>query len=325
MVSVMTHRAPIFIAALLLPSVTLAAPLVEDVVRMLEAEVSEAVIFEFLETRGEPLPRLSADDVIALKKAGASDELMSALLAGSEPSPQAAAEPPSAEPPAVPPPPPAAVPPPPATGSSTTSSTAPATVRFRLTYDPDVDPDALEPPIGLYLYLDGRPLAWSDGRSFNPGGQGLAFEERLTPGRHVLRVLQERHEKTRRGFSHHARVCPEPIEFTVQPSGLYDLRVTVRETWVLPLKGGGALAWSLGGPDGGGVEKENLAGNTSDWPLLCEDLELQIDGSPNRREKRQLDACLSWADLWSAPVAPRSEVLDTLARYKFKPIPDSAR
>ena len=138
----------------------------EELKKLARAGISDEVILSYVRSRG-PVAKLSADDIIELKKAGLSDGLLTTLVSLAEPAPGAAAE------------------------SSTSSSTAAATAK--LLADPSVVYDGryyyprsyfsseygayCSPAIGIgvaYYYpawVSARcgPVAWSLGRCSTRG------------------------------------------------------------------------------------------------------------------------------------------------------------
>src|ERR1700753_2513480 len=101
-----------------------ADPIVAQVLQMLQGGVSEPVITTWLDKSGARPAAVGSADLVALKKAGASDALMQkliALAAAAAPAPPARAPPPAAAPAPsapAPAPPPAAAPSPPPTPPS---------------------------------------------------------------------------------------------------------------------------------------------------------------------------------------------------------------
>ena len=71
-----------------------------EVVRLLEAGLGEPLVLRWLEESGKRPGRPTADDLVALKKAGASDELVAKLLDRSRDGAKAASASPDGAPPA---------------------------------------------------------------------------------------------------------------------------------------------------------------------------------------------------------------------------------
>ncbi|MEM8932731.1 MAG: hypothetical protein AAGE94_16220, partial [Acidobacteriota bacterium] len=199
-------------------------PVLAGVVRMLDAELSEPVIRRWLATQTPPAAP-SADDLIALRRAGASDDLLTALLdraLGVEVAPPVAPSPA----PSAPPPPPAQTPNAPTATASTSEPMvegSPVQATFRLSYRPYYLED--EEPWGLYAYLDGIPLTVVAESQPVGGRQILTFDKPLDPGRRMLRFVRERHS-IREGEDdmHEARVIDAMLVFEVRP-GAGDVQI----------------------------------------------------------------------------------------------------
>lgn len=234
-----------FAAALLTAQTTAAQDpsLLPEILRMLRAELSEEIVMEWLEGAEQPPPRPTADEMIELQEAGASDRFLGHLLSlarrplhpvtvQAPPSPPEVAAEAAASPPVEPAMPTVPVTPPPAADPPAVRKKPPARppaslvdVYFELLYQPDHSED--EEPWDLLIYLDGRPLANvpSSGALIGPGV--LELRHLLAPGRHVLWILQERHEELRGDrWSHLARVAGEPLRFDLRPGA--EARIELR-------------------------------------------------------------------------------------------------
>lgn len=315
----------LILAALAAPSRGAGAPtepLVADVLRMLEAKVEERVVIAFLEgTERRPAP-LTADDIIALTKAGATPAVVERLVRMG----QEGAPPPPPAPTPHPQETPAPVPEPPLPAAPAPSAPAPGgtgTVEFELRFS--ADRQSLDEPWELYYYMDGAPMAWSRGRGGLVGRDVLQFEEKVPAGEHVVAILFERHDG-RRG-RHEARVCPEVVKLAVVPGERHRLRLAVKESWALPVRGGGALSWSFTGADGETAGRDDVGGDPDDWPHLCEDAEASVrEGKkPSIEIRRALDGCRRWSEIWGEGATPRGQVLAELAAAEFQPVPASVR
>jgi hypothetical protein len=225
-----------------------------EVLKMLRAGLSEELILEWLEDGAARATRPTAGQLIELKEAGASEALLKRLLALSrepqtaEPAVVEAPAPPpvpgSAEP-APPSPSAAAVPaPPPAPAPAdreTPAGSAPAAeakgvpVDFSLSYRPyeEEDESDSERPWHLFVYLDGRPLSWVPSSGLLTGRETVEFRMRLEPGRHRLRVAQERHQEKRRGrWQHEARFAGEVLDFELAPGAPARVEVVFEQSWM---------------------------------------------------------------------------------------------
>src|SRR5262249_14204072 len=110
-----------------------------------------------------------------------------------QPAPEQPETPPAAAPappPAFPPPPPAAAPAP--VASLAAAGTVP--VRFQLAYRPFAAEEN-EPSWSLFVYLDGRLLTGSKPAMISLTTRSWELDRGLSPGHHVIRLVQERHER----------------------------------------------------------------------------------------------------------------------------------
>ncbi len=325
----MTHAEPHLVASRRLPAIVTLAILLgsgvpataeeqggilDEVGSMLEAGMSEPIIVQWLDGAAERPPRPSAAELIALKDAGASDELLAKILelaaVGAhgmrpgevpEPEPVPQAAPPAPSPPAV------------ADGE--------APVHFELSYRPDFDED--EDEWGLYLYLDGEPLTYVPAGSLL-SSEPLRFRQFLAPGRHTLRVAQERHiQRGRDRWRHAARMAELELPMALATGERADVELKFSQ---LRLAFGGSEGpVSFRFVQGRTVEViEKKGGDPEDWPLVCEEIEANaVPGKELKKSlRRQLDNCRRWADLWGdLEVPPRGEVREALALFRYRPIP----
>ncbi len=290
-----------------------------QVLEMLEAGLSEEVVLEWLAGAEESTARPTPDELIALKKAGATDRLLKALLAGSrgervEPAP----EPLPAAPPAVASSPTEA---PPVNTDRDPADTG-VLVRFELSYEPPkVDYD--EELWDLYVYLDGEPLAYVPPiLSVLDRSEVLEFRQRLAPGRHVIRVTQERHERRGRNrWRHSARVSDQQFAFDVEPVRDGELELAFSEGF-LGARSTGPLTFRFRQQDRV-TEVEGVGGLPDRWAPLCEEIEAGFDGDTrSRAEARALEGCVRWASLWGDVQAPsRDAVRRALEKFDFRPVP----
>jgi len=318
---VSTWRLFLALGAVLLVSAAAAAgeatairdPAVGEVLRLLESGVSETVIVQWLGTT-EPPREVSADDLIALRTAGASDELIQALLArvrGETP---------------VPPPPAPETAPPAAPAQANESSVEP--VRFEIRYLATYDPQ--QASADLFLYVDGVPVAWKEAGS-RMRNTLLVFERSLSAGRHAVALGLERHVKQSRDrYRHEARVYPRPLVLDVRPGPETTVAIDLEEG------GGFSLVHALGPLTFKVTQGQStyafLQGEGPDlgeWPALCEEVETNYpEGAKMPRSARKdLETCRRWADLWQdvANAPDRDWARDEMARYDYRPVPRGSR
>ncbi|MEM9554208.1 MAG: hypothetical protein AAGC60_08105 [Acidobacteriota bacterium] len=297
-------------------------PILQDIIDMLEAKLSEDLIREWLTAYGKKPGVPTAADLVALRDAGASDQLMSYVLeSGRRPEPPAAPSAPAA--PAAPTAQAPAAPvardtaPAPAAGETEAGAAADETVlvSFRLAYSPNV-PDG-EPEWDLYVYLDGKPLSYVAPRGLL-GGDRLEFQKRLAPGRHVLRVTREQHQERRDRWRHRARVAGDDIAFTLRPGAAATFELSFGQSL---LSFDDPLSYRFVQGDTVDV-REDFGGNPDRWAEICEEVETELEGEPSRGERRRLADCRRWSDLWPGlDVPPRAEVREAMARFGYRPVP----
>jgi len=296
--------------------------LVDDVVRMLGAEIEPSLVANWLdlqEPRAEPL---TPEDMIRLSEAGAPNDLVRQLMAKTTPEPVV-----TAPPPAAPPPVPASTP---APVVVPTVAPAPAgdllPVAFVIRYTPFNDFEAQDrDDLELHVYMDGRPLASTPNQANFFRSRRLRVTRDIEPGRHEIRLLREHHKQAkRRGpgeWRHESTVCPDTIEFEVTRGHEWTLELS----WSEPRHSAtrAPLSWQLlrDGVMQDGVEKTGTP--KSEWPPLCEDIEAGID--PDRKvsksTQRALDSCVAWDELWTDKVVDppsRDEVLAELEVQKTR-------
>jgi hypothetical protein len=255
-------------------------PIVLDVVRMLEGGVAADVVAAWLEKSGSHPAKVGPDELIALAKAGASDALTRRLVA------LASVEP-------------------------TTSGSA----RLDLTVDYwSNQQDNPDRPWDLYVYLDGRPVAAARPKA-SIFDKAARFTIEIAPGRHVMRILRERHtllSKKKGTWSHEADVCPEPIDLDVPPADALRLALEVDTGAGWSWKKKGPLTWKLLRGETTIDQKTKVGFPVADWPLLCEEIESRLE--PGRKVpswvKKDLDRCTRWSSLWpdTAAIQDRTAV-----------------
>lgn len=299
-----------------------------DVIRMLDAGLSEELIVNWLVGDDRPVPVASADDLIGLKTAGATDGLLDQLLELSRndadpaprPMPEEPAEPAHPIQPASPTR--AETMPTPAAAPRSDSGSDPL-VSFRLAYTPpkvDFDHELWN----LYVYLDGEPLAYvPPNTSFADRGDALEFRQRLAPGAHLLIVTQERHDrKGRKRWHHQARVSSQGFAFEVSPDYDGEAELTFNEG-VLGTNSGGPLTFRFVQSDQV-TELESVGGQPDSWAPVCEEIEANVaEGEkPGRSVEADLARCVRWSDLWEGIAGPtRSQIREALAAFDFRPVP----
>jgi hypothetical protein len=268
---------------------------------------------------------VSADDLVALKGARASDQLISTLLdlakAGARksaekpapaPAPAVAAPPvaekaeaaaPTAPTPVAPAPPPPA---PPSGAPRANGSTVLVSTTLRYVHVAD-EGEAWN----LVVYLDGvpfEPLAASPSAGSAPD---QTTERRVAPGRHVLRWAQERHRKRsdEQGV-HAAKFDPEPLAFDLAPGAPAEIAFEFRDRSGMFRRFGPPVEVSVT-QDGREIAALRADRETYDWELLCDDYEANLGGKkPGFDDRRTLRNCLRWTELWPglATVPSRDQV-----------------
>jgi hypothetical protein len=320
-------------------------PVVAEVLRLLESGIGEPVVLSWLAAESRPPGRPTADELIALKRAGATDALIAALLdrvakvegtPAAKPSPASIPEPtpaptpraqPETEPARVASPAPeaaaepasapirapqAAVPPP-----ATDAPEAQATVTLSLSALYVHWPEEGE-PWDLVVYLDGEPFAPLPAALTERSAERRLARRDVAPGLHVLRWSQERHgERSGERGLHGARFDPEPLPFTLAAGANAEVAFEFRDPSGLPFarragpvtvrvaQGGREIAARIEG-----------GGDAARWPDLCEEIEANLEGRKASLQERQLlKRCLRWADLWSA--LPPGSVSDRAAARRL--------
>ena len=313
------------LALLAAPPAVAVESTVDEIVEMLSAGIGGPVVLDWLDASGRALEPLTPSDLVALKKAGASDPLLRDLIERSKAEPAASPDPPEPSPardygraervvvtpaPAAPVPNETPVSVPPASPGATDETVL---VRFRLAYDP-IDEDD-EDPWGLYVYLDGEPLSYVPASAIRgplgAGDGGIDFRLRLPAGRHAVRVTLERHERKRKGWRHAARVYAEALDFELRAGADAEVELTFKETL---LDFTDPLTFRVRQEERV-VERERIGGDPDEWPELCEDLGAR---DPAREE------CLSWSELWASEGPTLDEIREAMARFDYRPIPKGA-
>jgi hypothetical protein len=304
-------------------------PVVGQVLQMLRGGVTEPVIMAWLEKSGKRPAAVSSGDLVALHQAGASEQLMKWLLqpaGGPAPAPDAAAPPAASAPPAANAPPASAGVAPRATAPAAAAplATAPVKARFAVTYRPTfADP---EQPVSerwlLCLYVDGRFVACVAAGPVLVPLPPRTFERDLAPGKHLLRLTQERHLRysRARGYVTPARVDPSELPFELPPGAATQIAIHFGER---SLRHPGPVAVRIE-RDGKEVARlEPAAPDPDAWPALCEDVPaaLPADAKPPAPARRDLASCVHWPALWPGveAVPAREEVRAEIARQGRQP------
>jgi hypothetical protein len=295
-------------------------PVVADVVRMLGEGVSAEFVLDWLNSSDRRPGRLSPDDLIALSHAEAPPELVRRLMELSEgvaeqPKPLRLPAEPDLE--ALP-----KEPPTPAPGT-----------KVNVVFDIDYSPQLVEyqlTPFDLIVYLNGEPLSWFDGWS-GEGAKGhdqLIFERELEVGRHVIRILQERHElksKRKGTWTHEARVFPDPILLDIDALGMWTLEIYVRESGDSFASGPKPVTYSVLRNNEVIIGDHKFGPSTRRWPPLCEEVETAFPGKKRSSAAagKALQGCVSWNQLWEEieDVPDRATVREQMKQSDFEPRP----
>jgi hypothetical protein len=283
-----------------------------QVVRMLDAELSEEVILEWLRGQPEASEPLSADDLVALKGAGASDDLLKEMLAigrGGEGTEEA---------PAPPVPPPA-----PSVGSEPVGEREQrARVTFHLAYLTQIDEAEVTGPKvwDFYIYLDGIPVTFMDTARLANEAATMEFERELPAGRHILRVAQELHYQKGGRWQHETRAAPNGFIFDLSAGVPARLEVEFRERL---MDYQDPLEFKL--TQGERVQDSGRVGGIAErWPAICQDIDASVPSGkkPNRRQRQRRETCVDWDSWWGdTEVPPRGQVLDAMAAFDYRPRP----
>ncbi|MCG8457547.1 MAG: hypothetical protein MI919_14835 [Holophagales bacterium] len=323
-------------------------PLLGGVVRMLQAVMSEEVIRQWVEASAERPTLPSADGMVQLREAGASDELLSFLIARARPTVSDSAG--SAAPSTPPNPTPAPAP----SAAGARMQPAAETKGVPEAAQPSADPRTpgirVAMPAGgegegwvptdfalsyspyflegektwdLFLYLDGKPLSVvPEGGLFD--SDTLRFSKQLEPGEHRLRLVQERHVEGRRGrLEHESRTGELELAFRLEQGLPAEVELSFSQS-VLSSKNPVDFRIAQGGRviDA----RQDVGGQPDRWSLVCEDLDVTLAGrEPSRSQKRRYQDCVSWASLWPGGAPPRAEVIEALSRFDYRPVPKNEK
>lgn len=273
-------------------------PVIAEVVRLLEAGLGEPLILRWLGEEAARPARPSADELIALKKAGATDALLSALLDRVEGVEAPPAAPPAPAPALETPPRPAA---PETTAATRTAPAASGPVSLALSTLYVHWPEEGE-PWDLVVYLDGEPFAPVPAARSARSAQPRQALREVPPGLHLLRWSQERHgERPGERGLHAARFDPEPLVFTLAPGAPATVDFEFRDPSGIPFASAkGPVTVRVRQSDREIATRLEGGDDPYRWPSLCEELEVNLAGrKPSLQERLLLKSCLRWDDLWT--------------------------
>ena len=294
-------------------------PVVSEIVEMLNAGVSDSLILQWLESTDRRPLDVGSQGLIALTEAEASEQLITALLTRVEkqhtegrvevpesPSEPAARAQESPEPEAA-------------------AGPVEALVRLsakRVWVDEEEPDSPREPRWDVFLYLDGELIAWT-----RPDAKGEAVEaHRVIPtGRREMRVVLQRYEELRRGWSYESLAVPTTVVFDAQPGKRIEIEIDMSRIWGLwrDRKSGGPMSYLIRQGDAVLAESDGAGGNPDHWKPVCEDVEANFPdaaGVPGAF-RNPMSRCIRWAELWtgSGKATSRAEILEQLAEYDFAP------
>lgn len=305
-------------------------PVVSEVVEMLSAEVEEEIILQWLEATARRPVDVGSQGLIALTEAGASSELIGRLLdlvaAGSPPAPAASPDSPASVPAA--PIERRSVPEAPAAGDEQAYRAAraetPGDVLFLLSYkkivtqEPEPDSPPSE-PWTVYAYLDGELVAWG---TDSLAGEPVRANRLLTPGRHVVRVTQERHIRRGEKWVHESRVVPTFIAFEVAPGEEMEVELKFHGRWMYR-DSRGPLSYAVRRGNQTLVEEGPTGGDPSEWKPVCEDVEANFPDKDKvpRLYRQEMARCVLWSSLWqgAGEETSRTELLASMSESDFRP------
>ncbi len=175
-----------------------------------------------------------------------------------------------------------------------------------------------------FLLAAGVPAA-----AETPGGvldevRTMLEAQLLPPGRHVLRVAQERHVKRGRDrWFHAARMAEVELPLALAAGARADVELRFHQSRLAFGSSEGPLSYRF--VQGETVEViEKQGGDPEDWPLVCEEVEANAapGGELKKSLRRQLDGCRRWSEIWERLEVPgRDEVREALALFRYRPVP----
>jgi hypothetical protein len=180
-----------------------------------------------------------------------------------------------------------------------------------------------EMPWTLYVYVDGRFLVAVTPNALPLPLPARHFDVELPPGKHQLRVAQERHGhyNSVRGYQSVSRVDPTELSFELQAGRAAEIDLRFGDA---SIRHAGPVALRVKEDGSEVAHLEPAARNSETWPALCEDVSANLpQGTMPRAARHELDHCVHWADLWSGVTGlpSRAEVMADIER---KAHPDRA-
>ena len=283
-------------------------PLVDDVVRMLDAGIESDLVVSWLKTGDRRPAALSADALIALSQAEASRDLIEFLLS------MAPSTVPDTEVPALTPEP---------VAINKDCCLVDFSVEYRATEDM-VGEEFEQPGRDLYLYIDGQFLARLESQGIIANSGAVRFKSPIPPGEHTLRLTRQLHTRKRSktgndSWDHETTVSPSLIRFRVEPDAQWQLELR----WIqseFSTRGPLSWRWLRNGAEVAG--KNKIGDFRERWPFLCEDVAVSGDSGAiaGWRSRDRQKGCVGWASLWPAGVeTERRKVLAELGRFEFEP------
>ena len=283
-------------------------PLVDDVVRMLDAGIESDLVVSWLKTGDRRPAALSADALIALSQAKASRELIEFLLSMT-PSTLPATEVPTSTPEPV--------------AIIKDCCLVDFSVEYRATEDREGE-EFEQPGRDLFLYVDGQFLARLESQGNIANRSAIRFKSPLPPGDHTLRLTRQLHTQKRSktgndSWDHETRVSPSIIRFRVEPDAQWQLELRWNQN---EFSTQGPLSWRWL-RNGAEVAGKNKIGEFRErWPFLCEDVVISGDSGAigGWRSRDRQKGCVGWPSLWPPDVqTTRAMVLEELRLSNYAP------
>jgi hypothetical protein len=299
-----------------------------DLVALHQAGASDDLLKRLIQLAGGTVAGAATRSPAAAGAAAPSAAAQAPPAAAATPAPSSAAAAPPAAAATPAPSPPAAAPPPPAAPSPAVAVAPAAPVqpaaavaaagtmvktRYAVTYRPVSvgDESQMSEPWWLLLYVDGRFVA-----AVKPGPVLLplpprTFDHELAPGRHLLRITQERHRRpgAGRGYISSSRVDPSEFPFELAPGGAAQIAVHFGEK---SFRHPGPIAIRVE-QEGREIARLEPAGpDPEGWPPVCEDVPAALPAGAKlpSAARQDLARCVHWAALWPgiAALPSRDEV-----------------
>lgn len=296
-------------------------PVVAEILEMLDAGVDEGVILQWLESTDRRPVDIGSQGLIALAEVEASEEFVKILLTlveneGTDESDRAS--PPLAATPR-------AVESAPLAGRPGEQGSVDATIRLRakrVWVDEDEPDRPRDPPWSIFLYLDSQLVSWAW-----PTRQGEPVEvhRRIQAGRHEMRVVLQRYEELRSGWSYESLSVPTLIDFETQGGVPLEIDVAMTRIWGLwrQRRDGGPLSFVIRSGDQVLAENDGTGGDPNRWRPVCEDVEANFPDSETvpKRFRSSMGRCIRWTELWTGAgqETSREDILRSLAEDEFQP------